>query len=211
MDFFELFIKYTLSIFAVVDPFGATPIILAILKDFSEKEQEVIIKKAVFYGSFILIFFVFLGNVFIKIFGISIADFQIAGGIILLLISINIIFGQPLKEKITPDEVPSVKRHENIALIPIATPILAGPGAMVTSMTIASSQKSFLNLFVVSLSIFTTFLVVYIILKSSKIIRKALGDIFLDVISRMMGIIIMALAVQLILTGIKSNFPFLSH
>ncbi|MGC9007222.1 MAG: MarC family protein, partial [Sulfurihydrogenibium sp.] len=69
----------------------------------------------------------------------------------------------------------------------------------------------FLNLFVVSLSIFTTFLVVYIILKSSKIIRKALGDIFLDVISRMMGIIIMALAVQLILTGIKSNFPFLSH
>ncbi|MGC9007204.1 MAG: MarC family protein, partial [Sulfurihydrogenibium sp.] len=102
MDFFELFIKYTLSIFAVVDPFGATPVILAILKDFSEKEQEVIIKKAVFYGSFILIFFVFLGNVFIKIFGISIADFQIAGGIILLLISINIIFGQPLKEKITP-------------------------------------------------------------------------------------------------------------
>lgn len=211
MEYLELLVKYTVAIFAVVDPFGAIPLIITILKDFPEKEQNLIIKKAVFYGSFILIFFLFLGNIFIKIFDVSIGDFQIAGGIILLLISINIIFGQPLKEKISPQEIPSIKKLENVALIPIATPILAGPGAMVTSMTIASSQENTINLSIVGLSILLTFFMSYFILISSKYIMRVLGDIFLDVISRMMGIIIMALAVQFIIKGIKYSFPLFSQ
>jgi multiple antibiotic resistance protein len=211
MEVLELLIKYTLAIFAVVDPFGAIPLIITVLRGFSEKEQDLIIKKAVLYSSIILIFFLFLGNFFIKIFDVSIGDFQIAGGIILLLISINIIFGQPLKEKISPQEISGIKNLENVALIPIATPILAGPGSMVTSMTIASSQESFFNNMIVAFSIMLTFLISYFILKGSKYIRRLLGDIFLDVVSRMMGIIIMALAVQFIVKGIKFNFPFLSN
>ncbi len=72
MEVLELLIKYTLAIFAVVDPFGAIPLIITVLKGFSEKEQDLIIKKAVLYSSIILIFFLFLGNFFIKIFDVSI-------------------------------------------------------------------------------------------------------------------------------------------
>ncbi|WP_028950441.1 MarC family protein [Sulfurihydrogenibium subterraneum] len=211
MDALYLILKYIISIFAIVDPFGAIPLIVSVLKNFSEKEREIIIKKASIYGCFILIFFLFLGNFFVRILGVSIADFQIAGGIILLLISINIIFGQPLKEKIPPEEISLIKKLENVALIPVATPILAGPGAMVTSMTIASSQESFLNLLIVAISIVITFLISYFILKASKYIQKFLGEIFLDIVSRMMGIIIMALAVQFIVKGIKQNFFNILH
>ncbi|MDM7273294.1 MarC family protein [Sulfurihydrogenibium azorense] len=211
MDVLYLILKYTISIFAIVDPFGAIPLIISVLKNFSDKEREFIIKKASLYGCFILIFFLFLGNFFVGILGVSIADFQIAGGIILLLISINIIFGQPLKEKISPEEIPLIKKLENIALIPVATPILAGPGAMVTAMTVASSQESLLNLLIVAISIVITFLISYFILKASKYIQKLLGEIFLDIVSRMMGIVIMALAVQFIVKGIKQNFFPILH
>ncbi|GAB6078590.1 MarC family protein [Hydrogenobaculum acidophilum] len=202
-------IKYTIAIFAILNPFAAMPVLISLTNKYSKSDRFYVVRASSMYAGFILIFFLFFGDILFEIFGISLGAFQIGGGIILIFISIHMIFGQPHKERISQEEIEQAQDKDNIALVPLATPLLAGPGAISTVITMVSSNNSIsahvFFLIAITLACFGVFLV----LIWSEQIMKIIGKTGVNIVSRLMGILLMALSMQFIINGLKASFPIL--
>ena len=203
-------IKYSISIFAILNPFGALPVLISLTDGYSKEDLSYVVKRSSMYAGLILIFFVIFGDILFEIFGIGIDAFQIGGGIILTFVAINMIFGQPHKERASSQELTEAEQKENISLVPLAIPLLAGPGAISTVITIASSSPTILYHIMLVLSIALACIGVFLVFKSSDKITKILGRIGINVLSRLMGVLLMALAMQFIIKGMLIAFPALS-
>ncbi|MEZ0323199.1 MAG: MarC family protein [Hydrogenothermaceae bacterium] len=206
VNVFYFVAKYSISIFAILNPFGALPVLISLISDYSKVDRIYVVKKSSIYAGLILIFFVIFGNILFEIFGISLGAFQIAGGIILAFVAINMIFGQPYKERASTEEISHLNQKENIAIVPLAIPLLSGPGAISTVITIASTERNILYHIFLILSIIIACFGVYLILRAAEDIDRFLGKIGINVLSRLMGIILMALAVQFIIKGLHLAF-----
>lgn len=202
-------IKYSISIFAILNPFGALPVLVSLTAGYSKEDIAYVVRKSSIYAGLILIFFVIFGDILFEIFGIGIGAFQIGGGIILAFVAMNIIFGQPHKERATSQELTEIEQKENISIVPLAIPLLAGPGAISTVITIVSSAHTLFYHILLLLSIGLACLGVFIVLKSADKITKLLGKIGINILSRLMGILLMALSMQFIIKGIQIAFPIL--
>ncbi len=201
--------KYSLSIFAILNPFGALPVLISLTADYSKEDKAYVVRKSSIYAGFILIFFVVFGDILFEIFGIGIDAFQIGGGIILAFVSMNMIFGQPHKERASSQDLTEVEQKENISIVPLAIPLLSGPGAISTVITIASSAHTFLYHALLVLSIGIACFGVFLVFKSSDRITRLLGRIGINVLSRLMGVLLMALAMQFVIKGLLLAFPVL--
>jgi multiple antibiotic resistance protein len=202
-------IKYSISIFAILNPFGALPVLISLTAGYSKEDIAYVVRKSSIYAGLILTFFVIFGDILFEIFGIGIDAFQIGGGIILAFVAMNMIFGQPHKERATSQELTEIEQKENISIVPLAIPLLAGPGAISTVITIASSAHTLFYHVLLLLSIVLACLGVFIVLKSADKITKILGKIGINILSRLMGILLMALSMQFIIKGIQIAFPIL--
>lgn len=204
-------VKYSISIFAILNPFGALPVLISLTANYSKGDRAYVVKKSSFYAGLVLIFFVIFGDILFKIFGIGLGAFQIAGGLILVFVSMNMIFGQPHKERASTEEIKELDQKENISIVPLAIPLLSGPGAISTVITIASSAHSVLYHLLLLISIVISCIGVYAVLISADKITSILGKIGINILSRLMGIILMALAVQFVIAGSKLSFPILNN
>ncbi len=202
-------IKYTIAIFAILNPFAAMPVLISLTNKYSKSDRFYVIRTSSMYAGFILIFFLFFGDILFEIFGISLGAFQIGGGIILIFISIHMIFGQPHKERISQEDIEQAQEKENIALVPLATPLLAGPGAISTVITMISSNNSISAHISFLVAIIIACLGVFFVFIWSEQIMRMLGKTVVNIISRLMGILLMALSIQFIINGVKTSFPIL--
>ena len=197
------FLKAFISLIAIMNPFSSVPIVISLVQDYSVKEIRIIAFKAALYAAFILIFFLFTGDLLFKFMGITLPAFKVGGGILLFLIALNLVYGEFGKEKGKKHEIEAALQRENIALIPLAMPLLAGPGSITTVLILRASAKSIKEVTLLLGAIIVTSFLAFIVFASSYFLYNLLGRTGINVLSRITGILLLAVSVQFITEGLK--------
>ncbi len=198
------------AIFFVVDPIGVVPIFMAMTRDDpSEKRKDMALRASV-AAFFILTAFAVAGTLIFRVFGVTLGAFKVAGGILLLLTSIEMLRAQQVRTKSTPEEEQEGAEKEDVAIFPLAIPLLAGPGSIATVTTLMAKAGRIVYAVPVILSIAVTCLASYYMLIGSERIARVLGVTGLSVMNRVIGLIIGAIAVQFMFDGIRDTFPRLA-
>jgi multiple antibiotic resistance protein len=204
-------IKFSLlslsAIFFVVDPIAVVPIFIGMTRGDSEAKKRAMAKRAALTAFMILSSFALAGTFLFRALGVTLAAFKVAGGILLMLTAIDMLMGQKARTRVTPEEEVEAEEKEDVAIFPLAIPLLAGPGSIATVTALVARAHSILYVIPVVLCIAVTCLASYLMLRAAGRISKLLGVTGLTVMNRVIGLIIGALAVQFIFDGIKDAFP----
>ena len=198
VDFALNLAKAVIVLFIVVDPFGDIPIFISLTEKMSTIEKKKVFNTATIVGIILLLVFAFTGQEIFAIFGVSIYSFEVAGGILLLIIAIRILISGSINE--------NFGSPESVGAVPIAMPLLVGPGAITT--TILNLQA--FDVYVTALSVFIVMLMVWVILRYMNTVYHYLGKTGSLVIARVVSLLIAAIAVQYILVGV-AHFMTLTH
>ncbi|HLP98425.1 MAG TPA: MarC family protein [Sideroxyarcus sp.] len=204
---FTEYAKIFISLFAIIDPVGIIPIIIAFTAGMTAQKRERVGRVASLSVLTILLAALLLGEAILEFFGISIHSFRMAGGILLLLMSINMLIGD--KPSASPNESTDGDATTSVAIVPLSTPLLAGPGAI--STVILDAHKATvpghymamgLILFLLSLTVWLTFLI-------APWVSQRLGKIGSNIVTRLMGLLLAAIAVEFMAGGLRGLFPAL--
>ena len=150
-----------------------------------------------------------MGKLIFSFYGITVYAFKIAGGILFLRIGINMVEVTMSRTKSTPKESEEAANNEDIALTPIGIPLIAGPGAITSVMILSAQATTFTHKLIFYLNIVLTLFITFILLKIAKKLTKILGTTGLRVIERIMGMILMVVAIQFIIDGLNEIFKIL--
>jgi len=198
-DFFAIFIVF----FAVIDPIGSVPVFIAVTSGYDAQAKRKIAVRATVVSALVLLFFVVAGEVILKAIDIPLSAFQIAGGIVLFLFSLSMIFGESKPE----EELKMIKSETETAIFPLAVPSIASPGAMLAAVMLTENDRY--NLWEqaqTSAIMLLVLLIVLILLFVASWIHRVIGNSGASIISRVMGLILSSVAVSSVLTGIKEFF-----
>lgn len=198
-------VAYIISIFigilAIVNPFGNISFFSSLTQGFSIEEKKRVINKAIVAATITLIVFGLLGSYIFSLFSITIPAFRIAGGLLLFRVAFSMLYGSTPGTKSTTEEKKETLEREMVGVIPMAIPMLAGPGAISTVMLYVS-EGDMLDLVIVIFSVFATMLITYTLLRNADKIFNRIGRVGSLAISRIMGLILAAVAVQFLINGI---------
>jgi multiple antibiotic resistance protein len=191
------------AVFFVVDPIGVVPIFLAITAgDSTEKIRRTALRACLVAGGLLLFFAVF-GGVIFQVFGVSLAAFRVAGGILLLITALDMLRARPSETRTSQTEQQEGVIKEDVALVPLAMPLLAGPGAIASAMVLMSKGETLLMAVPVIAAIVLTFVASYFILRASNLVLRVLKQSGVAILERVMGLILAAIAVQFMADGAK--------
>jgi len=190
------------SLFALINPIGITPILLSMTEGDDDIEYKNIVKKGILTAYIILTIFTLMGDLIFKFYGITIYAFMIAGGILFLRNSFDMIDSKVSREASTPLETKEAIKKEDISITPIGIPLIAGPGAITSVMLLSSQTNTFIDKCIVHINIIITLLLTYIILLLGKKISKKIGATGIRIIQRIMGLILLVISIQFIINGI---------
>jgi multiple antibiotic resistance protein len=208
MDSLTQFALVTLtSLLFIVDPVGVVPTYLVITHGESPAEQRRTAKRACIAMTFILIFFAATGNLLFRAFGITLAAFQTAGGLILWYVAMDMLHGERRTQE-GREELMEGQTKEDVAITPLAIPMLAGPGAISTVIVLSAQAGGVMESAIVYIAVVITGLVTYYVLRLGEALLRRLGKTGIRVLTRIMGLILAAVAVQFVMTGIKEAFGF---
>ncbi|ALV62038.1 Multiple antibiotic resistance protein marC [Thermococcus sp. 2319x1] len=205
--FFKTFLYVFGTLFAVMNPIGAVPVFLSITQHCKSREARISLAKRTSAAVFVtLVTFALLGEWIFKFFGSTIDAFAIAGGILLFRMALEMLSGSLSTIKITHEEEEEAVSLSEIAIIPLAIPLISGPGSITTVMIHMAKSSDYLGKMAVILAIFVASLSVYLVLRSAEKVQRKLGRVGIRVTTRMMGLILASMAVQLVINGIKGAF-----
>lgn len=190
-------------IFFIVDPLGNIPVFLAITEGASQEERKRIAWRASLTTFIILLFFAFVGDWILRLFRVTINSFQIAGGILIFIIAINMLQARRSRTKSTPEEEQERGEKEDVAIFPLAIPMLSGPAAITTVMVLINLSASFTQRAIVILSLFIISICCYWIFRQSGRLMNLLGQTGINVLMRLMGLLLAVISVQFVIDGIK--------
>lgn len=195
------------TIFIVVDPIAISPLFLALTPTMAQNEKLRIMRRAVLVAAGILLAFAAVGRLLLNGLGITIQAFYIAGGILLLLISIDMLFARPSRTRETPEEGEAARQSADISVFPLAIPILSGPGAIATIVLYMSlAGTNVFKIAAVLLALAISLAAAYLSMRLSTLVVRVLGETGINVVGRVAGILLAALAVQFVLNGVASYF-----
>lgn len=195
------------AIFFVVDPMGVIPVFMAMTSGDPPEKRRSMAKRASVAAFFILSTFAVAGTLIFRVFGITLGAFKVAGGVLLLLTSIEMLKAQQQRTRMTPEEEKEGAEKEDVAIFPLAIPLLAGPGSIATVTALMGKAGRILFAVPVIFSIAITCAASYAMLVAAERIQRFLGVTGLSVMNRIIGLIIGALAVQFMFDGLKDTFP----
>lgn len=194
-----------------MNPIGIAPIFVALTDAHSRTEQRSTIRKAIVIAFIILVSFLLLGRAILALFGITLGAFQIAGGIIIFGIAYQLVQAKPSHVNTLRDkESQEFASINDVAVTPLATPLLAGPGSIATVMALSSGPNPLVVDTVIIIALVGVLILTYIIFRFSPWITSHLRQTEINTITRMMGLILAVIAVQMAVTGIRALFPHLS-
>ncbi len=189
--------------FAVIDPIGTVPVFIAVTSHYGERTKRRIALKATFMAMVVLLFFVIAGELVLTSVNVPIEAFQVAGGIVLFLFAMSMIFGEPKPE----EEMKMACDGSATAIFPLAVPSIASPGAMLAAVLMTNNSKfNIIEQVQTTLIILSVLLIVFIFMLIAGFIYRIIGQNGASIISRVMGIILASVAVTSVLTGIKDFF-----
>jgi multiple antibiotic resistance protein len=190
VEFLLNLVKAIIVLFIIVDPFGNIPIFVGLTQNITEPQKRRVYNTACMVGVILLLVFAITGQEIFNIFGVNIYAFEIAGGLLLLIISIRILVSGNTHEV--------VESPESLGAVPIAIPLLVGPGAITT--TILNLQDY--GVYVAAVSVFVVLGITWVILRFINRVYKILGKTGSLVIARVMALLIAAIAIQYVLNGV---------
>ncbi len=192
-----------ITFFAVVDPIGTVPVFIAVTSQYDEKAKHRIALIATLAAAGILLFFVVAGELILVAMSIPLSAFQIAGGIVLFLFALTMIFGESKPD----EEIHLVDDQHETAIFPLAVPSIAGPGAILAAVLLTENARYSISeqaqTFLVLLAVL---IVVYVMMLMSNGINKVIGRSGANVVSRVMGLILASVAMTNLLSGVKLYF-----
>ncbi|GAB4155928.1 MAG: NAAT family transporter [Planctomycetota bacterium] len=215
MDFL-FFVKAFTALFIVVDPLGCIPIFITMTSKLSPKQRAKTALKAVVASLIILTVFSLTGRSIFTFFGTSMGAFQVAGGILLFMIAMNMMrversgLSQTVKE-----EVEESMASDDISLVPLAIPLLAGPSAIATIIVLVEQSSTnngkLVSYYIILGALVSVLLITYVLLRLSVVVNHLLGTKGLFLAMRLMGLILAAVSVQFIVDGIVKLLPILKQ
>jgi multiple antibiotic resistance protein len=192
MPFLTALLKASVTLFIIIDPIGLIPIFMALTHGCTSEERSSIFRKAALVALLLLLLFTFTGKGILDLFNITISDFKIAGGILLLVIALNITLQAHYGET----------SAGQAGVVPLAVPLLVGPGAITTTIVLIGTT----GLWVTFTAVVINFLVAFIIFRYVGVFYRYLGRTGSDVIAKIMGMLLAAIAIQFIRQGIQEVF-----
>ena len=202
----QFFIFCLTTLFTLINPIGISPILIIMTERFPQKEKINIARKGSLTAFITLILFSILGSVIFNFFGITIEAFQIMGGILFFRNGLRMLDSKIGRSRTTPAEQEESEESDDIAVSPIGIPLIAGPGAITAAMLLSSQTPQIYSYFTLIFSIFFVLSLVYLILRNGDVILKLLGTTGIRIIQRLMGLILMVIAVQFIINGVLSIY-----
>ena len=203
------YIKIFVAMIVIVNPLGIMPVFVAMTAHTSEVERKKIARIASVSVSIVLIVSALLGERVLELFGISIASFKVGGAILVMMAALSMMQAMPARDKQTPEEAKEAEDKASIAVVPLAIPLLAGPGAMSTIIIYASEKKSFTHLAAVCLVSVGIALVTWLALRVASKVGARMSKTTINVATRIMGLLLAALAVEIFAGGIVELIPAL--
>lgn len=200
-----LFASFT-SLFSVVNPLAAMPLFLSLTDRFSDKERNQTAKRAALYMFGVLITFLLIGTFILSFFGISLPGIRIAGGLIIMRAAYSMLNPETGGRKLTDEDEAAAMEKEDISFSPLALPLLSGPGSIAVVIGFATQADGMMDYVINGVSIVLVVAVTYGLLRLAPISARYIGPTGLNVMTRLMGFIALAISVQFILSGISRYF-----
>lgn len=206
MDWAEI-IKFLIALFVIVNPIGAVPTFLGMTEGHTIREQRGIAAIASAAAFVVLLFSVFAGNLFLAFFGITIPAFRIAAGILIFMMAMAMLQAKRTGVRQTPEESEEARQRDDIAIVPLGIPIIAGPGAISTVIVAADQSTDILYKLSICGCILLVTLVLWVVLFFAPRIGQILGKTGVLTITRLMGLVLAAVAVEFVIKGLTQTFP----
>ena len=197
------------ALFFVVDPLSAVPFFLALTREDDAAKRRRTALRASATAGVVLVVFALAGSAIFKVLGISLGAFKVAGGVVLLLLALDMIRTQPSKTRITEGELAAGAEKEDVAVVPLGMPLLAGPGSIATAIVLMARARSgpWWHAFPVLGAIAVTAAASFLILAGAARVERFLGRTGLAILERAAGLLLVAIAIQFILDGAGDALP----
>lgn len=200
------------AIFAIVNPLGATTFFVVLARDYPPDLKRRVIEKAVLSATIVLILFAFAGTYIFALFGTTLPAFEIAGGILLFRIALTMMQGERPRTQLTAQDREEALQREMVGVVPLGIPMFAGPGAITTVMVFMAGTSTpqgidVMQIAIILACVLVTMIAGWIMLANADRIFKRIGRMGVYAFSRIMGIVIAAVAVQFVLNGIAAWAP----
>ncbi len=205
VDYFKVFA----GLVSIVNPIGAIPVFVSLTVDEKAESRKKIAKITAFTTFLVLLVSTFLGEPILSFFGISIASFRVGGGILILLMAISMMHARISHAKHSPEEAKEAVQKESVAVVPLAIPFLAGPGAISSVILYAHQLPGFHQKLILCVIIALVGLSIWIALRLSEHISARLGATGINIIVRLMGLVLASIAVEFMAKGLQDLFPTL--
>ncbi len=190
------------AVFFVVDPIGVVPLFIAMTAHDSKEKARAMALKASLTGALLLIVFTVFGAFIFKLFGVTLPAFRVAGGLLLMLTALDMVRARPSATRTSEAETQEGAQKDDIAIVPLAIPLLAGPGSIATVMVLMSSGDGGVgNTLAVVAAVLITFFTTWLLLRAAHHVKRVLGQSGIAIMQRVFGLILAAIAVQFVFEG----------
>ncbi|MCW8900020.1 MAG: NAAT family transporter [Gammaproteobacteria bacterium] len=210
MEHWSEYTRFVTALFLILNPFAALPIFLVLAKTYTDAERNRIINIAAFTVMLILVASAITGEALLHAMGTSLDSFRVGGGIVILLMALAMLRGQVDNVRTSPTEEAEAEDKHSIAVVPLAIPLLAGPGSISNVIIQMHRSETEYHALLVIASIMFVCLLLWLVLRMANRIGKILGKIGLNIINRLFGLILAAIAVEIMANGLKQLFPALA-
>ena len=204
---FSLYLKFFIGLVAIINPLGLLPVFVSLTGHQTPQERLKTNTTANLAVMIILWISMFFGQVILDLFGISIASFRIAGGSLITLIAWSMLQGKLGEVRHNKEEKGESVAKESIAVVPLALPLMAGPGAISSTIVYASQFNSPGQLLALSLVVVVFSLFSWLVFRAAPMLFRLMGKTSINVVTRVMGLIMMSLGIEIIVAGLKHMFP----
>lgn len=193
------------SVLFIVNPIAVIPTYLVITQQDTPAQRAATARRACFSAACILVAFALAGRQIFNLFGITIDAFRVAGGLILWVVAMDMLHGVRRTQE-SETEISEGSAKQDVALTPLAMPMLAGPGAISTVMVLSGQADSMANKIAVYVAVIVTMAVAWVVLRLGERLVLRLGETGIRVMTRIMGLLLAAIAVEFVITGARSAF-----
>lgn len=195
------------AIFFVVDPIAVVPVFITITEGDSAHKRKQMALRACIVTAGILLTFLIAGGLIFKLFSLTLAAFRIAGGLLLSLTGLDMLRSVTSATKTSDKEVTEAVKKPDVAIVPLAMPLLAGPGSIATVMVLVAQARHFWQVVILGVAIVITAAASYLMLRAASLVNRILGASGRAILERVMGLLLVAIAVQFIIGGVRDAFP----
>jgi multiple antibiotic resistance protein len=210
MEQWSDYVRFVTAIFVILNPIGAVPVFLGVTVNQSASRRNQTALAAAATTACVLIGSILAGEWMLRLFGINVPCFQVGGGILILLMAVSMLQAKSSRVRQTPQELREAEEHESVGVVPLGTPLLAGPGSISTAIIYANKATTWFDTgFLLATSLFAA-CCVWLVLRLAQPIGVALGRTGINILTRLMGLILAAVAVKFISDGALQLLPNLA-